>query len=325
MQFLQPDAERAENGVLVREKIIPWGAVWPRDAAGFRKGSPFKADLLLSGGTGRVRGVTIHNTGRIAVSPQTTPAEQYTRATWPNANMNSVRVHYYVDAFGAWQNLREDEVGWHTGDGTYGPGNNTTVAIEIIMDGSGDADDLAAEENGARLAASILRRHGLTERNLYTHRELSPVGKYCPAFLLPRWDEFRKKVGRYLAELRAHDGDADAEQPGSPSGPSGGLIGRREDETEPSGGNAPGSEEADGASGAPGSADADGSPGADSPSGSKPAQSGEDAGASAGAENSPGALYRVQVGAFRSRENAARLLERLTAHGFPGYIRRDGE
>ena len=272
MQFLQPDAERAENGVLVREKIIPWGAVWPRDAAGFRKGSPFKADLLLSGGTGKVRGVTIHNTGRIAVSPQTTPAEQYTRATWPNANMNSVRVHYYVDAFGAWQNLREDEVGWHTGDGTYGPGNNTTVAIEIIMDGSGDADDLAAEENGARLAASILRRHGLTERDLYTHRELSPVGKYCPAFLLPRWDEFRKKVGRYLAELRADDGNA-------------------------------------------------GSSGADNPSGLKPAQSGKDAGEA----DSPGVLYRVQVGAFRSRENAVRLLERLTALGFSGYIRRDGE
>lgn len=271
LQFLQPDAERTENGVQVREKIIPWGATWPRAAAGFQKGERFKADLLLSGGTGAASGVTVHNTGRIQVPDGTTPAEQYTRATWPNANMNSVRVHYYVDAAGAWQNLREDEVGWHTGDGTHGPGNNTTIAIEIIMNGSGDADDLAAEENGARLAASILYRHDLTEEALHTHREFSPVKKYCPVYLLPRWSEFRAKVGRYRALLAQ---EAASDSSGEPSG----------------------------------------------------AEKSDENGASeteSSAANAASGLYRVQLGAFRSRENAERLLERLTALGFDGFVRQD--
>ena len=294
MVYLKPDAERTENGVPVREKIIPWGARWPKDAAGFRKGDPFKADLLLSGGTGKVRGVTIHNTGRIRVSPETTPAEQYTRATWPNANMNSVRVHYYVDACGAWQNLREDEVGWHTGDGTFGPGNNTTVALELIMDGSGDAEDRAAEENGARLAASILRRHGLTERDLFTHRELSPVRKYCPVYLLPRWEEFRAKVGRYLDGLKS----------GEPEAEPGRLTGVQE----------------------PSRAAADGDP--ETPSGPDEDVRGD---GSSGTEAAPepdgpsSGLYRVQTGAFRCRENAERLAERLTAQGYPAFVRWDSE
>ena len=88
MVYLKPDAERTENGVPVREKIIPWGARWPKDAAGFRKGDPFKADLLLSGGTGKVRGVTIHNTGRIRVSPETTGGRDQS----PSRSSNAVRT-----------------------------------------------------------------------------------------------------------------------------------------------------------------------------------------------------------------------------------------
>ena len=202
MAVLQPDAVRDELGVRIYEKIIPFGSVWPRDAAGFRKGDLFKADRLLNGGSGKPTGVCIHNTGRITVSDQTTPAEQYTRATWPNANMNSVRVHYYVDHACAWQNLREDEVGWHAGDGSDGPGNGAMLAIEIIMDGSGDEQDRAAEDNGARLAAVLLHRHGLTADDLHTHYELSPVKKYCPMYLLPRWEAFCSKVAAHLDTLR---------------------------------------------------------------------------------------------------------------------------
>ena len=34
----------------------------------------------------------------------------------------------------------------------------------------------------------------------------------------------------------------------------------------------------------------------------------------------PDTLYRVQVGAFRSRENAEAMREKLAAAGFPGFI-----
>jgi N-acetylmuramoyl-L-alanine amidase len=38
----------------------------------------------------------------------------------------------------------------------------------------------------------------------------------------------------------------------------------------------------------------------------------------------PGALYRVQVGAFAERSNASEMVARLLADGFTAYIVRDG-
>ena len=166
MAKLTPDATRTEYGLVVNQKIIPWGARWPKDSGKYKKGDKYKADRRLSGGTGKVAGVTIHNTGDLPNVEE--DAEQYTRATWPNANMNDARVHYYVDDINAWQNLEDTEVGWHAGDGS-GPGNGTTISIEVIMDGSGSKEDLKAEENGVILAALLLKKYGLTVDQLYTH------------------------------------------------------------------------------------------------------------------------------------------------------------
>ena len=170
MAKLTPDATRTEHGLVINEKIIPWGAVWPKDSGAYKKGAQYKADRLLSGGTGKVKGVTIHNTADLKNVEE--DAEQYTRATWPNGNMNDARVHYYVDDINAWQNLREDEVGWHAGDGRKATGGNeTTLSIEIIMDGTGSKEDRKAEENGVLLAALLLKKHGLSENQLIVDDE----------------------------------------------------------------------------------------------------------------------------------------------------------
>ena len=112
--------------------------------------------------------------------------------------MGDARVHYYIDEVDCWQLLREDEVGWHAGDGR-GNGNETTLGMEIIMDGSGSAADKNAEERGARLAAILLHRHGLSIDKLVTHQKWS--GKYCPAYILPHWSTFKSKVKKYLQEI----------------------------------------------------------------------------------------------------------------------------
>ena len=91
MAKLTPDATRTEHGLVINEKIIPWGAVWPKDSGAYKKGAQYKADRLLSGGTGKVKGVTIHNTNDLKNVEE--DAEQYTRATWPNANMNLSLIH----------------------------------------------------------------------------------------------------------------------------------------------------------------------------------------------------------------------------------------
>ena len=206
MAKLTPDATRTEHGLVINQKIIPWGAKWPKDSGKYTKGSQYKADRRLSGGTGKVAGVTIHNTTDLPNVEE--DAEQYTRATWPNANMNDARVHYYVDDINAWQNLEDTEVGWHAGDGR-GPGNETTISIEIIMDGTGSKEDLGAEENGALLAAILLKRHGLTVEQLYTHNHwmgysdqiVKGARKNCPLYILPHWAQFKAKVAAKLAEI----------------------------------------------------------------------------------------------------------------------------
>lgn len=189
MAKLVADKVRIEHGLTINEKIIPWGAKWTKTAKGFKVGDNYKADRKLSKGTGIVKGITIHNTADLKSVEE--DAEQYTRATYPNQNMNDARVHYYIDDINAWQNLREDEVGWHAGDG-LGEGNETTVAIEIIMDGSGSKEDMKSEDNGALLAAILLVKHNLTIDKMYPHKKWSD--KQCPLYILPHWDIFKAKV-----------------------------------------------------------------------------------------------------------------------------------
>jgi len=194
---LTPDKTRVEHGLTIHEKIIPWGAVWTKNYGKYTKGTKYKADRLLSGGTGKAAGVTIHNTDGGA------NAETYTRATYPNQNMKDSRVHYYVDDVEAWQNLLETEVGWHAGDGR-GDGNETTISIEIIMRGSAIKSDEASEDNGAKLAAILLVRHGLSIDKLYKHKDWS--GKQCPLYIIPHWDAFKAKVQAYMAQFAGSSG-----------------------------------------------------------------------------------------------------------------------
>lgn len=197
--MLTPDKIRYENGVKICEKIIPDDALATKYVASWvKKGWPMKP-----GGTMKPIGVTIHNTDDLAGVND--DAEQYTRATWPNCNMSGVVVHYYVDDVGAWQNLRENEPGWHASDG-YGDGNTRTIAVECIMDGTGSAQDLKARDNAARLIASILDRYGWTIDNLYTHNHwmgradkiVNGASKNCPIFLLPKYNDFKNLIKSYM-------------------------------------------------------------------------------------------------------------------------------
>ena len=70
MAILTPNATYKMNGVTIHEKIIPDGTAW-KDAskaakAGFSAGDLYKAQEKLSGGTGKVQTVTIHNTDGLA-------------------------------------------------------------------------------------------------------------------------------------------------------------------------------------------------------------------------------------------------------------------
>lgn len=205
MAILTPDKTTTLGGVTVKEYLLT-------------KHNPNRIDMPTAQLTGKVLGVTIHNTDRIKTAAGTTPAEQYTRAT-VNGNMKTVRVHYYVDSTCAWQNLPLSLSGWHAADGS-GNGNRRTIAIECIMNGSGDAADKRAEDNAARLAAALLKQYGLGVDRLYTHTHWLNVRdgkcgtvdqlntmhnsyKMCPAYILPHWAAFKQKVARYMGQAQA--------------------------------------------------------------------------------------------------------------------------
>lgn len=201
MAFLIPDNTISMGGVLVN--YYPLTEHNPKRIA-----MPGKM-------TKSIIGVTIHNTDAIKAASGTTMAEQYTRAT-VNGNMNSVRVHYYVDSVCAWQNLPLTQQGWHAADGN-GNGNTRTIAIECIMSGKGTAEDKAAEDNAARIAADLLKTYGLGIDCLFTHTHWLNVRdgrkgtvdqlnvmrhpyKMCPLYILPHWQEFKSKVAAYMGE-----------------------------------------------------------------------------------------------------------------------------
>ena len=200
MAILRPDATTTLNGVKINEYLLT-------------KHNPNHIDMPSVSMAGKIIGVTVHNTDWITVASGTTPAEQYTRAT-VNNNMKDVRVHYYVDNVCAWQNLPHSLSGWHAADGS-GNGNRRTIAIECIMSSAYNSTDKKSEDNAAKLAAALLKQYGLDINHLYTHTHWLNVRdgrngtidqlntmynryKMCPAYILPHWAEFKKKVQSYL-------------------------------------------------------------------------------------------------------------------------------
>lgn len=162
---------------------------------------------MPSGKRKKTVAVTIHNTEWINVAQNTTPAEQYVRATY-NGAMKSTRVNYYVDNVCAWQCMPDDYVNWSCADGTSNPnsGNNTSVAIEVI------GNSKEAEANAVKLAAHLLKKYGLSVNDgLRTHTYWLNVKdgkkgtidnlnvmpnpyKTCPAYIIPHWSTFKANV-----------------------------------------------------------------------------------------------------------------------------------
>lgn len=223
--FLTPDKiVTTSNGLKIKQKIIPDSLLAPKDVAPHvKKGQKMKPCKKLNDGTGKPRGITVHNTGDIKVAAGTTPAEQYTRATF-NGNMSGVVVHYYVWETDIWQNLREDERGWHAADGTSRRksqrldgskigGNLDTIAIECV------GNNAKSEDTTAKLVAHLCYKHGLNPAtDIYTHKYFYP-SKNCPVYILPHWSTFLNNVKKYYNELKTEEKPATLTKPATPAKP----------------------------------------------------------------------------------------------------------
>lgn len=222
--YLKPDktikATISGKTITISQKIIPDGATATKYVCSYvPKGGLVKPNAKVDNGSGKPRGITVHNTGAITVSSQTTMAEQYARATYPNLNMNGAIVHYYVSGYNAiWQMLNTEpgstERGWHASDGNsrrkahngskYSElgGNLDTIAIECI------GNSKEAEDATALLVAYLCKKHGLNPKvDVYTHNYfmglsesiVSGAAKNCPIYILPHWSEFISTVYKYYS------------------------------------------------------------------------------------------------------------------------------
>lgn len=188
--YLKPDKIIREDGLTINQKLTP-------DGYAKKPNKPMA-----------VKGITVHNTGMIVTKPDTNPAEQYARATYPNGNMGYVAVHYWVYKDIVWQQLKDTEQGWHAGSlrqvskrKQMLSGNESTISIEII------GSDAQSEETGKKLVALLCKRHGLTPAlDVYTHNywmygsdKFKPgARKNCPQFILGRWNTFIDGVEKLM-------------------------------------------------------------------------------------------------------------------------------
>ena len=211
MSILSPDKTvTTTNGLKIKQKIIPDSLRATKNVASWcKKGGKMKPCAKLCG-TGKPKGITVHNTNDINTAAGTTAAEQYTRATY-NGNMGGVVVHYYVYESDIWQLLDNSEQGWHATDGasrrksqrggtdTIG-GNVDTIAIECI------GDKATSEDTTAKLVAYLCAKHGLNPgTDIYAHKYFYP-SKNCPAYILPHWSTFLANVKKYYDALTgAHE------------------------------------------------------------------------------------------------------------------------
>lgn len=134
-------------------------------------------------------GITIHNTANKASAAN--------EISYMRRNNNEVSFHYAVDDIEIVQGILDSRNAWHAGD-KKGPGNMTTIAIEICYS-TGDKEKFEkAQLNAAEFVAYKMKEYGWEIDKIYPHKHWS--GKHCPHRTLDEygWDYFIDLVKSFL-------------------------------------------------------------------------------------------------------------------------------
>ncbi|ODB74125.1 N-acetylmuramoyl-L-alanine amidase [Bacillus velezensis] len=128
--------------------------------------------------------ITVHNTANTEKGANAAMHARYvknpgTATSW----------HFTVDEKEVYQHLPLNENGWHAGDGN-GPGNRTSIGIEICENSDGDFAKAVA--NAQWLIKKLMKEQGISLSNVVPHKHWS--GKQCPHKLLDRWDSFKANI-----------------------------------------------------------------------------------------------------------------------------------
>ena len=139
--------------------------------------------------------LTIHSTGNL----KSTAQNERDNLNRPD-NTSTTGFHIVVDDKEAIECIPLDKVAYHAGDGAYGPGNSTSIAMEICESG----DRRKALANAAKTAAKVLHERGWGVDKMYRHYDWS--GKICPRILSDNnwegWNKFKMEVQKELDKLK---------------------------------------------------------------------------------------------------------------------------
>lgn len=179
-----------------------------------------KVDMVARGTHGRKvvrpmrpRYITIHSTQNYSAG-----AERHSLALKRGALRSPKRRggnrigyliwHFTVDDTVAIQHMPVSEQGEHAD--FDGPGNRYSIGIEMCEHRG--SDKKATIERTAKLTAVLMKKHGISIKNVVPHyhwprRGKDPANKNCPHFLMdngrpgPKWRWFQAKVNYYYQRL----------------------------------------------------------------------------------------------------------------------------
>ncbi|MBM6791750.1 N-acetylmuramoyl-L-alanine amidase, partial [Flavonifractor plautii] len=178
-----------DNGIAIQEHIISGG----------RKNRPGRD-------TNPDTYITIHETGNAAKGADAAAHGAYLDSAAGERDM--VSWHYTVDDHAIVQHLPDYETAYHAGDGKAGPGNTTSIGIEICVNAGGDFE--AAKANAAALVRLLMEEHGIPLDNVVQHNRWN--GKDCPKTIRATagaWEAFLALCQGGAADVSDLDTDVD--------------------------------------------------------------------------------------------------------------------
>ena len=158
------------------------------------------------GGNNPCKYITIHETGNAAKGADAAAHGAYLDSAAGEDDL--VSWHYTVDDHAIVQHLPDYETAYHAGDGKAGPGNTTSIGIEICVNAGGDFE--AAKANAAALVRLLMEEHGIPLDNVVQHNRWN--GKDCPKTIRATagaWEAFLALCRGETANVSKLDTDVD--------------------------------------------------------------------------------------------------------------------
>lgn len=150
--------------------------------------------------------ITIHNTDNENAGADALGHAAYLKG----GSAGSTGWHFTVDDKKIVQHIPCNENAYHAADGAYGPGNTTSIGIEICM--NSDGDYAKAEANAIELIRYLMQKYNIPLENVVPHKQW--YNKNCPSRILPRWDAFILTIKAGIKPVQPENTQAYTVQPG---------------------------------------------------------------------------------------------------------------